>query len=210
MDRNQQLPRLRDIYSLASRVLIWVGLEADNSSFALDVLQKLSTQVKVTWNPAAMTPSRKAIERGVTHWADTAQYLPYTAKELVPLYHLLDRPYFERLWVQQEIRLANADAILICGRKVLLWSSFSTSIHAICRKQRRADLHLGFDQAAHFSAKLNLVYLLCRNHPHVTLLDLMRETKTCECSDDRDRVYALLGILNENEAESLNIAPDYN
>lgn len=114
---------MTDIYSLTKNVLVWVGPEADNSTLALDVLRDLSTKVEVDFKghmlmpPKGATSSRRNPE---SHWWHTKQPLPYTKVELMPLCHLFGRPWFERLWIQQEIRLAQS-AVLLCGFHKLSW-----------------------------------------------------------------------------------------
>ena len=39
-------------------------------------------------------------------------------------------------------------------------------------------------------------------------LDLMRQTKRCKCLDPRDRVYAILSLLNDVD-KAVGIEPDY-
>jgi hypothetical protein len=117
---------MTDIYSLAKNVLVWVGPEADNSVLALDVLRDLSTRVEVDFKGHMLMPPKSAgsgRRNRESHWRDNKQALPYTKVKVVPLCHLFERPWFERLWIQQEIRLAQS-AILICGFHKLSWMAF--------------------------------------------------------------------------------------
>jgi hypothetical protein len=198
---------MTDIYSLTKNVLVWVGPEADNSTLALDVLRDLSTKVEVDFKghmlmpPKGATSSRRNPE---SHWWHTKQPLPYTKVELMPLCHLFGRPWFERLWIQQEIRLAQS-AVLLCGFHKLSWPAFRKAVETLWLKTVD-DKEIGLlTYGPIFKERRRHVRALCTGGLFPSFEDLLTQTRRCKCTDPRDRIYALLGLLDQK----YDIVPDY-
>lgn len=83
-ERGQQVERMGDIYRLADRVLVWLGPDGDNSTYALELMSALSSKIDVDWQVAAMKPALQGESNA--EWADRTKPLPYGEKE-----HLLYR-----------------------------------------------------------------------------------------------------------------------
>ena len=49
-ERSQQVERMRDIFSLADRVVVWLGPETHDSTSALSTLQAVSSEFEYVWN----------------------------------------------------------------------------------------------------------------------------------------------------------------
>jgi hypothetical protein len=112
---------MANIYSWASRVVVWLGLPSSNSSLAMTTLQYLGQQLETTIDgyrlrsPQSPEPDRFWSWRG----------LPYSAETWEAIFQLLTRLLFSRLWVYQEMQLANSTRTLIqCGHDEVLWYHF--------------------------------------------------------------------------------------
>lgn len=91
---------------------------------------------------------------------------------------MLSTRYFTRLWILQEVALARK-AVLMCGEQSLPWS-------VVREKARYWDLkHL--PPVFHFDYKTY-------STPE-QVFDLLCLAKSCNASDPRDKVFALLGLL---------------
>jgi hypothetical protein len=205
-ERSSQVQRMTEIYKLAEMVLVWLSPEGDNSSFALEVLHSLSTKVDVNWMKDDMKPSDEAGSNEETHWSDLSVALPYEAEELIPITHLLQRSWFGRLWIRQEVRLAKY-AFVICGFDTIPWQNFRDSIFCLKYKDIATYHLIGASQAV-FIDRCEMIYRLCANSNSDTIDKLIGEARNCECSDPKDRIYGVLGMLSEND-QALNIIPDY-
>ena len=200
-ERSQQVGRMADIYSLAERVIIWLGPEENDSSSAVETLRTLGANVEVDWSLRVMKPSKEAEIGGHTHWSDRSVILPFKKEDGIPIRNFLNRSWFERLWIRQEICLANPSAILMCGHDTIPWSNFRKAV--FCLKSKRApDGYFG--EKTIFKARLQMIYRLS-DKGDIPFGSLMHQTRNCKCSDPRDRIYALLSIYHRN----LNIVPDY-
>jgi hypothetical protein len=182
---------MADIYALAESVVVWLGPEADESSFALRTLDTLGSMVDTNWSAFTMKPSHEASAAGQLHWADWTVKMPFKSRELDPIHHLLERPWFERLWIQQEIALAT-EAILISGFESIAWSRFRNAIFCLyikVREQKQVVSKFGI-----FWDRITLIHNFCEESHGYTMVQQLIRTNYCKCADPRDRIFALLSI----------------
>jgi len=182
-ERNEQVIRMADIYRLAQRVIAWLGPDSADGSQAIQVLDFLGSQFVVTVDNAVLA-APDATER---NW-DHRTALPYDHDTWMRISKLLDRDYFRRLWIIQEIQLAK-EVVLCCGESTARWDHFCNAVHFLYTNQH-------VEQSLIPKMKLRTVKRLTQmgfNYPiswHIlNLVDGRR------CSDQRDLVYGLLGLL---------------
>jgi hypothetical protein len=130
-ERSSQVQRMSDIYSLADRVIVWLGPEENNSTVAMKLLASLDANIEVDWEYRTMRPSSLSNE---FHWGDQSKMLPYNQREFAALAALLNRSWYERLWILQEMLLANARAVIMCGFTTMLWNGFRNCVYCLMFK----------------------------------------------------------------------------
>jgi hypothetical protein len=116
-EKRRQVAIMGHIFSKAVPVIIWLGPEEDKSDEALEVLRLMGRSVKVNWANCSMRSS-EACTASDTHFADISAPLPYRNGALAPMLDLFERDYFKRVWIKQEVALANY-AFVYCGSKQL-------------------------------------------------------------------------------------------
>ena len=199
-ERSRQVEKMGSIFRLASRVVAWLGDEKDDSTYALDLLAFIASQVEVDWNIHEMKPARRS---GVDDtWADRRIPWSLNGKDSMALYSLLHRSWFERVWIRQEILLANEDAIMQCGLKTILWEVFRNALFGYFYKSKL--VLLTNHKLVSLSARDKMIFELC----NVRTLDfstILQEARLGKCSDPRDKVYALLSLGDGR----LNLKADY-
>ncbi|KAI0839706.1 HET-domain-containing protein [Hypoxylon sp. FL0890] len=170
-ERSHQVSIMREIYSKASQVLVYLGPAADHSDDAIEALTRLS-QLRMYYEPSYQLTDtqRLALER------------------------LLERRYFFRIWVIQEIAMANG-LTLYCGDKGLSWPSLS-AMRIPYRYMRTVPWLLQYVQGG--------ASVMAQPEGLLRLLDA---TSNCAASDPRDNVFAVLGLLRDGIFEGL--IPDY-
>ncbi|KAI6091562.1 HET-domain-containing protein [Hypoxylon rubiginosum] len=99
-ERTHQVSIMREIYSKASQVLVYLGLAANYSDEAMEVLREVLRK--------GDQPNRQL-----------------NSAEISGLTHLFDRRYFFRVWVIQEIAMAKR-VTLYCGDNSISLPSFTT------------------------------------------------------------------------------------
>ncbi|KAF2650055.1 HET-domain-containing protein [Lophiostoma macrostomum CBS 122681] len=191
-ERSRQVSRMQEIYSLAPRVIVWLGESSSTSTAALSTLEYLGGQCLLYY----LIRHPEARERD--RW-DPRTPLPYDIQTWNAISELYGRSYFNRLWIWQEIVLADDRAVVYCGGEKLDWPTF-----------RRAVVRT-------FQQQSNMPEQLRRRFQHVNALAMfgtdyaldsyMYETRNQQCADPRDRIYAIRGLLDRGLAN--RITPDY-
>ncbi|KAF1830797.1 HET-domain-containing protein [Decorospora gaudefroyi] len=110
---------------------------------------------------------------------------------------LLQDRYFTRLWIVQEIRLAPQVRIL-CGQDWISWTSISSIVN-IRGFFRQPNLSLIIVRPISSAGAL---FALRRHGPHA----LIGKFASMQCEDPRDKVYGLLGLVDERSRPMV----DYN
>jgi hypothetical protein len=205
-ERSSQVARMAEIYRLAHRVVVWLGPESegDGSAKALSTLRFISSQIEVDWARGEM----RATDQANPSWANTHVPLPLDPNVLGPIFMLLNRPWFERVWVQQEIIVANDNAVLVCGHNSITRRQFTKAVYCL---RYKSGWFKG-DHSLVLYDRLGLVYEMVLNM-HTSKVkqypDTLRgQARTLKCSDPRDRVFAVMSTSNSRERGG-NIEVDY-
>ncbi|KAH7346871.1 heterokaryon incompatibility protein-domain-containing protein [Rhexocercosporidium sp. MPI-PUGE-AT-0058] len=197
-ERSSQVKRMPNIYSRATRVLIWLGLESFDSRMAFDCLRLVASKYHVNRGNFNIIP----IMKDASLWAVPGQALPLSEQQYRSILNLINRDWFERLWVCQEAHLANQDALVICGTDSILWQTIGNTM--VCLQSKPCPLHIFSALAKRHDA----ILFLFRKISRIYRLSLfIEETKDFKCADPRDKIYALLGLLSIED--QLEIEPDY-
>jgi hypothetical protein len=192
------------VYSLADNVVAWIGPEADGSSDALNIIQHLAYHVEVDWSTWSLRSLSRSDE---PEWADLRVLLPYKSGELDPVCAFLTRPYFERVWIRQEVGLAKC-VLLQCGQQSLPWKDFQMAVCCLYWKSTDSGA-MADGNLAIFQKSKSLVMDTCRaGTSEYTYHELRWMLRQAKCRDRRDRIFAVLTLLDKNDQE-LGIQPDY-
>lgn len=126
LERNEQMKRMGSIYTLANRVVLWLGPEEEDSNHALSTLNYLGKQIEFSVGLRHRSPD--ATE---PHWFHGAWDLPYDGRTWSAVTSLLRRSWFSRLWVLQEVQLANQQTVAQCGNDIISWYLLRRAILAL-------------------------------------------------------------------------------
>ena len=191
VEKGHAVARMAEIYNFATRVIIWLGPETHNSTDAMKALKWLGSQVIVNWKARSMILANETTQDELDE---------VIMRELNIILLLLERPWFERLWVQQEAKLAS-HAQVVCGAISVDWQTFRSALFCLWHLSQRKSL------PGEIVERMNRFYILIGKTSFL-LNELLFHGRTRKCTDARDRVYALLGLLDPRERK-LNIEPDY-
>ncbi|GKU23085.1 unnamed protein product [Fusarium langsethiae] len=137
--------------------------------------------------------------------------LPPSATQWLAFEQLVALDWHKRLWTYQEIFLADKETcIVVLGKEQMLWSDFKNAF--ILAAYVRIPPPGCFLDASAFSFNANMIsgkIIACHlysagEYVWLQMMDLSREY---ECSDIRDKVFAVQGLVAPDIAQSLN--PDY-
>ncbi|KLU92613.1 hypothetical protein MAPG_11558 [Magnaporthiopsis poae ATCC 64411] len=194
-EREKQVRRMGDVYRLAQRVIVWLGPAAADTTLALSTLEHLGSQVEVTLDGA------KVASPGAEHptWCDEAVDLPYSAATWKAIHDLLDRRWFRRLWVIQEVALANSLAVVQCGDDVMRFNLFRRAVTCLYSKNNLP--YAGLRQLVLEAVRIS------EDHRDKTLMSLMENSRRQQCLDPKDKIYGMLGMAPLGFAKRIH--PNY-
>jgi Heterokaryon incompatibility protein (HET) len=208
-EKSIQVQRMKSIYQQASQVIIWLGPSKDDSDLAMDLIngRDLFSLPRPKFGPKSVNLRKMhAINLGDTIMLHDEGL---NEQESIALYSLLCRPWWSRVWCMQEVAVSSSDPLIVCGHKSTPWSAYS----AISAQKPDTYFPLGTWQSLWVRAcEGNRDFTLSRDHfqsEHSSkrLSVLLRNTTHLRSTDARDKVYALLGIANEQDRQVL--LPDY-
>ncbi|OCK74923.1 HET-domain-containing protein [Lepidopterella palustris CBS 459.81] len=193
-EKTHQVRLMRQIYEKAQSVAVWLGEQASYSDHVLNLSEAFGSALLQT--PIAETRDFSSPE---------VQKALFQA--LPPLYEVgwssvgqfLQRPWFGRMWVIQEIAVAPA-AMLHCGSLSTSWSTFSDLLQFMLYVgllERHPDNH------AEKAAALMKTRENFQNRTPVDFLVLMLRHRPCQATIGKDKIFALSGLSD------FPLRPDY-
>ncbi|KAI0104931.1 HET-domain-containing protein [Hypoxylon sp. NC0597] len=172
MEKGPQVAMMGKIYKLARRVVAWLGPEENDSGHAMNVMESLGAEVDVDFASLTLSPSESCTDPRL---GDINVRLDFDEKECLSIYHLISRPWFDRLWIRQEIYVANSEAIMMCGLRQVKWEGFRRGLACVFMKPGVVVMP---------AVSSRIIF-----HVRTTLLDLRRYYRSSLCEDPRDRLY---------------------
>ena len=208
MERGQQVSLMSDIYARAERVVVWLGPASDGSTSAIKLILDVGAVVSVSLGQLHNVLSKaRAGQPWMKHQKSLVTRNP---EQFAAIYRLLARSWFKRLWIRQEIHLGaknvRHNAILMCGSKSILWTLFSKGVLCciVLRQALESPDVKGLDTECE-----ELVYSLCKDK-YLSFKELLVDARQSQCSDPRDKVYGILGMLQESDPKLQQwMKPDY-
>ena len=208
-ERGVQVGKMASIYQSAVRTLVWLGGEDASSQHALSFISQIAT-------PDFLNQDK---------WTDDYGILAMAG--------LLKRSWFSRLWTIQEAAVAR-EVVFVCGTLTFKFSDLSDAVDIV--RDRLADVRDSFKRSPYYAEYEGLlddlegsrsvrlldtlkdVFLRSQDgriiRPRRGLEAMLYELRDYQSTDPRDRVYALLRMLNRdplNQTPGLpSLTPDYN
>jgi hypothetical protein len=221
-ERNHQVKRMIDIYRYSNYVFVWLGPDSDSSERALAVIEGIHNKMMDELKKGGKPP-----------------YFRYDSLEeesWIALCNLLDRSYWSRVWIVQELAASEeTDIIVLWGahftrmdqlKFVLETMAISvTRWEATSAKLREAEWKINMPRL--LLNRLSLFRLVGKatKARSALLTNTMQATKDSEelnhirdmvrmvmehatATDPRDMIYGMMGLFEAKITAS--ITPDYN
>lgn len=187
-ERQDQILLMRDVYSCGERTIIWLGVEDNLTSHAMDMLSRIER--------ANVTDSEAVSSRGEEN--DSREALePIVAPDNLSVETLLPvfcRPWFARVWVYQEI-LSSQECCVLIGRHEVNWIALECAAALYIYNHPRVD-----DET---KVSLEPATFMCmarwsdfQESGENGLRKLLESTCKLQSSEPRDKIYAVLGLTH--------------
>ncbi|KAI9773498.1 MAG: hypothetical protein M1839_002080 [Geoglossum umbratile] len=214
-ERNSQVAMMNRIYKAAQTVVVWLGIDDEHTKLAIDVMNRLTSvppeKLKVEIPPNLDDPEVYRV-LGIPY-VEPQQWLDYAA--------FLHRSWFSRVWVIQETFVAR-NIVVFCGTNVLLWSDISASARVL-RETLLGELLTSLVVSTVNPSWTSTTYVdnaltnpfifenMRAKAASLNLEKLLAYGRYFNATDDRDRVFALLGMRERPPVQKArdDIRPDY-
>ncbi|KAN0096027.1 HET domain containing protein [Hyaloscypha variabilis] len=208
VEKSGQIPMMKDIYTDASIVTVWLGEQENYSELVMRLISVASHLYEQDENvgPATHQAMIQLLEvRGV----------------LPALGDFLQRDWWSRVWVIQEIAVAQR-GLLLCGDKAITWREFINAFLLWTVMLRNASERSEFSIPLHHldsiirgtsartllsqHGRLNGTEQPGLVNPWYGLQEMLEESWNFDSTDPLDKVYAWIGLSNRTD---VTITPDY-
>ncbi|OBR04091.1 Ankyrin and HET domain-containing protein [Colletotrichum higginsianum IMI 349063] len=173
-ERVAQVMDMGTIYREAACVRIWLGEEAQHSAAALSLLNNCDE---------------------LQHDSEIVQRITGDAVGVDGLTEVLNRPYWSRMWMFQEITLARR-AIVHCGIFTADWWTLKRLDTIIGNSSKLAGAQRGGTVHGLRKAFLNIAHFIIPLTELGSIDNVLFPTSRLEATDDRDKLSALMGVCN--------------
>jgi hypothetical protein len=190
-ERSHQVRQMREVYSKATSVIIWIGPADSSTDLAFDILST-SPQGFGSYNTTVFSVPEADRRHIPTISRLNRDHQLLFLESLLAFYR---KPYWDRLWVIQEILLAS-NLRLKCGKREFSW----TKIASLITEVRTSDLFINNETTTFYNG--NLAWFISsrrENDLRDRVIDdfesLVQVTQRSHCSRLHDRIYGLLGLV---------------
>ncbi|KAF5610727.1 heterokaryon incompatibility het-6 [Fusarium subglutinans] len=211
-ERSSQVQRMYLVYTFALRVVVWLGPATSWSDLFMDTLQQVGTHVKsghwdevrgtfvfafntvtTAGSPVTSDPDPGVLRREQWHALES----------------FLALDWHRRLWTYQEIILANQEASIVrIGGREILWTRLKCLVTYTCYLELLGewfvDVNRFRDNWELFLRKVIACQIPWTKNGY-SCIPLLDTTKQYQCSDFRDKVFALRGLLKPAVAERMMV-----
>lgn len=223
-EKSIQVTMMDKIYSSASRAIVWLGEEEEDTHLAFELINTIAGNARRAMMTLSNTLPPQLKCQTTTNWAVEIGRVMMEVENVNQILHELymesaspdgrlaqigawkaaykqwSKPWFSRIWTVQEFMLPNFIDIL-CGSRVLDTSSMSICstmiVHAMRRNFHPPSINLiGPANMFNVISGLRTIWLrdLSRIQPRISLLEMVVLHRDRHASDPRDKIFALSAI----------------
>ncbi|KAK3313330.1 heterokaryon incompatibility protein-domain-containing protein [Apodospora peruviana] len=227
VERASQVSMMGEVYGRAETVIVWVGPEDASTDDAMRILETLATVPENT-----VSAARDSLPLDIRNPGVYSQQLgiePVQLHEWLGWIALVERNYFRRAWIIQEVVKAQ-QLVFLCGPRVFAWDAFSAA-YSFLQNTRWLEIltpsyiltylspaeipdryHRFLDPGRHSIEDSAMVVRFARHYlsevgMSIGLVECLRLFRSSLCSDARDKIFSILSIIDKDSPE-LKVCPD--
>lgn len=207
-ERGSQVSFMASIYRSADMVIAWLGEEDNYTEESFTLIRTLGTLCEDCLKQ--IVPKNRGTENFVGILGPLADNRLWNS-----LRQFWQRSYFKRAWIIQELALAKK-VIVKCGGRILDWNYIVRVSAFLALTPWTQCLNMGLHELGDrdYSNHALPLYLYSNSkmailEKHCGLLYFLTKGRRFQCSDPRDKVYSLLGLLGDHIKGKPRLRPVY-
>lgn len=173
-ERSEQITRMAAIYQCADIVIAWLGDDVQVENTALPMMEETYRY------------GQKDDDDSVSNRCDDLEHDQAMIK-------FFENPYWRRVWIIQELAFGR-NIKLVCGSKAIPFDCLSRTIKRVNGRKSYSGLHV-LTSCEHVGQILTIRSKIEASQP-ISLMEAMMRASRAECTDVRDRIYGLLGLVS--------------
>ncbi|XDG08778.1 hypothetical protein ABKA04_008393 [Annulohypoxylon sp. FPYF3050] len=201
-ERGRQVGRMKDIYSKAMEVPIWLGEEGEDSNAGIAVASDLAhaccQYISGGGSLETISFTEKPVQRLFGKFRNKSEF-----PRLEAFAKIIKRLWFTRVWVVQELALATK-ATVFCGNSSISWTDLMNAITA----QDHLNLWLADHERNAYVFILERARHEWKEGVRRSLLSILFRYRILDATDPRDKIFGLNALIRNELSEALR--PDYN
>lgn len=198
-ERSEQIKRMDIVFRRARRVVAWLGPMCRDVDLAFKLISLAGRKIEM------FASGGYHVAPGHTMQADGGLMeigLQSDAATWEAILRVVSMPWFERLWIVQEIWLASPAPVLRCGEAEILWKLFRNGI-MVLRFSRYTPSH-------YLERLYNSEMIGLGDSPsNFTFEELLWDHSARSCSSHHDKIYGLLGVMPRMIAKAIRDTANY-
>jgi hypothetical protein len=188
-EQSVQVKRMKSIYGSARSVVVWLGPRSGDDDVAFETMRRLyRDKTKNNW---LVIPSGF----GAEHWR--------------ALCNFMRKPYWNRLWIIQELAANRHSTLFICGEEEITRETLRLAAQC-CQKIYKEDAPYARQQTDLWeitSRLLRLINLTSDVPKDVMLRKALSLSRQAMASKEKDKVYGILALLDDSISRQVD--PNY-
>lgn len=193
-ERNEQVKRMKEIYSRARAIIVWLGQEERMDRNAVQTMRHLCR------NPYVENTLQLPADLLLDGWP--------------ALFAFMQKPYWNRSWIIQELAMNHNSTLILCGRfkltrrMIRLGAIYCQELLQASEDQSyQSDHYLELHAWSMASRMYRLASLTFNPNGEASLDLLLNLVRQADATDKKDKVYGILGLLDPTV--SMDITPNY-
>jgi hypothetical protein len=180
VEKMHQIGQMKEIYQQAQRVVVWLGEHKEAEQFVAALREETGERILIP------DPSIDAHRQAIFNLDHFDHY------DLYPMRDLLDRDWWRRIWVVQEVVAATKEPVVRFGNIDFPWRDWA-ELASLAENKQYGDHNARFCSAV---SRLRRGALL----EYEDVCILVREM---QASEPRDKIFAVLAFVNCKLAEPM-------
>lgn len=214
-EKELQIPLMRDIYSNARQVVLWLGEGTPQSDEALSFISDLTKEIQSA-RQQGLRVTEQPLFRQLIDAAGTGSNHPPTGTQatfFANVFEIFNRDWWRRVWIIQEVALAR-DPWLVCGGYRIPYSDIEVLNEVLRDNIPAASSRVGAF-TMYTTTQTHIRAYVQGDHTQLPLLpvnsssqtlEILRRARRCDATVAVDHVYGIQGLFKP--AENILPTPD--
>ena len=184
VEKSQQVALMGSIYANAKEVVIWLGEEEADDAMAFDTIACLK---RIFENETAESDLFQQMRNSAIPMPSGNEWRAFSG--------LLQKRWFSRAWIVQEVALARS-ATLVCGGLTFDWETFLLVMFLVQNSVLKNLIYInGPPRGIAAMAVISMISNVRDLQLPLALFDLLVYTCGLQATDSRDKIFSSLSLL---------------